>query len=246
MSHAKTLHACVICWHDHEDRARAIAEQLVGRVDQLTVVYSTRDEAPLQGPGEWLQVPDAWYYGRKHRECLRVHQCDVLLQIHADTQCDDWPALVARCRDVHGAFPALGVWAPEIDHSGWQTTDTRVAQTTDGSISFVAALDAIVWSFSAPVAQRLNTLDYDLNNLGWGIDLAAVAFAYTHNLQVIKDSTVPVTHLPGTGYETQEAQRQMQAFLRQLTDQEAVACSLLRGYVSQQRIVLSVTGQPAP
>ncbi|HSW19865.1 MAG TPA: hypothetical protein VLJ86_21785 [Ramlibacter sp.] len=242
MSQPPTLHACVISWPGHEDHSREIAARLLGAVDQLTVIYSTRDEQPLpQGAGEWVQVPDAWWYGRKHRECLRLHDCDILLQIQADAQCEDWAALAARCRQAHVASPSLGVWAPDIDNSDWPTDVSAIARASDGRMSFVAGTDCIVWSLSAPVAQRVRTLDYECTNLGWGVDLAAIAYAYTHDLQVVKDSTVSVHHPAGRRYDSQEAERQMNVFLAQLTAQEAVVCQLMRAYMNQRRVLLATT-----
>ena len=49
-------------------------------------------------------------------------------------------------------------------------------------------------------------LDYGCNNLGWGIEWSAIAYADTHDLLVLRDLGVRVRHRRGTDYSHQPPQ----------------------------------------
>jgi hypothetical protein len=48
-------------------------------VDRVTVIYSDRDNLEVSGAGQWLQVPDEWFYGRKFKAILD-HFAGTILQ----------------------------------------------------------------------------------------------------------------------------------------------------------------------
>jgi hypothetical protein len=232
----KTLHAFIICWTGKEDNVEAIARSIVGVADQVTVIYSTQDESERSGSGEWVQVPNEWFYGRKFRRTLELSTADITLQIQGDVSCSDWKTLIERCRHVYETTPALGVWAPEVNYTWWDTEAVGILHVdAEKQLTSVSNTDGIIWSFSGPVRERLSQLGYDMNNLGWGMECAAIAHAYTNNMLVVRDMTTQVVHPVGTGYSRDEANRQMDAFLAQLTPQEIVMHRLAWEYGCQRR-----------
>lgn len=225
------VHAIIISWPGVEENAARIAEQLQGHADACTVIYSSRDALPLSGAGEWLQVPDDWFFGRKFAQALQFFCGDVMLLLHADAMHDDWQEVLRVCRQQFERSAELGVWAPVCDVTHWSLDEVRLAQWQDTTCHFVTQTDCIVCAFALPVVERLKALDYECNNLGWGIDWAAIAYAYTHHLVVVQDTAVNIGHKAGTGYAKDEAVVQMTAFLQQLTEQEKVMYQLLNHQV---------------
>lgn len=59
---------------------------------------------------------------------------------------------------------------------------------------------------------RVCPIDLSLNRLGWGIDLALSHFARVDKLLVLVDDRIRVVHPGGSGYNREEAQRQMRAW----------------------------------
>ena len=55
-------------------------------------------------------------------------------------------------------------------------------------------------------------VDVSINRLGWGIDLALSHFARIEDLMVLVDDRIRVVHPGGTGYNKEEALRQMRAW----------------------------------
>ncbi|SES39278.1 Glycosyl transferase family 2 [Tranquillimonas rosea] len=218
---ARDVHAVVIGWDGMHERALRIARELAPVVARLTVIYSNESGTPETGPGDWIGVPQSWFFGPKFAEAVRGHGTeDVMLQIQADAQHEDWGALARHVGRVWAETPALGVWAPSIDWTPY-AAEWAVRDHVPGTMLYrVAQTDGIVWALARPVVERFAALDYDDNNLGWGLDWAAAALAAACGLEVVRDTAVSVHHPKGRGYSSQEASRQMRRFLSQLTSEE--------------------------
>lgn len=228
------VHVFVIAWPGVEANAAHIAQRLDGLADSLTVIYSTRDGQPLSGPGEWEQAPDEEFFGKKFKRVLDAFQGDVCLLVHADAFHDAWADVLEKCRTAFVERRGqLGVWAPDVDHKPVSTHVARLAFLDKHGQCAVTQTDGVVCAFSSPVMDRLKQLDFSQNNLGWGIDWAAIAYAYTHHLLVVVDQTLTVKHAPGRGYDSNEAQSQMANFLKQLTAQEQLTYLLLDSFNKQ-------------
>lgn len=218
----------IICWPGVEKNAIDISNILFNSGEDVTVIYSTKDNSDLSGGnGHWIKVSDNDYYGRKFRLTLSDLSFDVMLHIHADAICGDWPQLVRRCKEVHINNKFIGVWSPTPDNSAWMNQKIQIANLFGSDLIAAAQTDCIVWSLTHAVANRLKKLDFERNNLGWGIDWAAITFCYTNNLIAVRDKSINIIHPKGTGYLTKEANTQMQLFLNQLTLQEKITYKLL-------------------
>lgn len=234
-SFRKKLHVFVICWTGWEEASRRIARALEKSVDFLTVIYSNKAGSTETGAGEWIQVPDDWFYGRKFEKSLELNAGDIMLHITADAHSDDWPALAHRCRELHKLHENLAVWAPDIDHTDWHTEIVRMGSLEDPRLLLVSQTDSIVWSLSGPVLERMPQLAYDMNNLGWGIDWLAISHAKSRRLLVIRDLSVKVLHPAGTAYHYGGAEEQMHAFLAQMTPPERRQFQKLSAFSTWER-----------
>lgn len=230
----KRVHAFVISWAGHGDAAIAIARALGDHVDELTVIHS--DPTGLAPPGTlgWEIVPDSHFYGMKFKRSLELFTGDVMLQVQADTNCDDWPALVAAARRAFTTRENVAVWGPDVNFTPMPEFLTGLG-TADGSLHHVAIIDGIVWAISAEVCDRLGTFDYRLNNIGWGIDWAAATFALASGREVLVDVSVRVEHPMSRGYDTSRAEAQMDIFLGNLDDREQAMRALIAGYLAPRR-----------
>lgn len=227
------VHVFIIGWEGKLDRARDIAAALAPVVPRVTVVYSNSAESDVEGPGDWLRVSNADFFGKKFRCCLEAFTGGTFLLIHADTDFHDWALLVRRCGAVFVALPGIGVWTPQISNSWWRNSAVELLPISEmpGLVS-VAQTDGIVFALAPPVIDRLRQFDYEVNNLGWGIDLGAVVCARTAGLLVCCDTTLRVAHDKSRGYQDDAAFAQMRAFQTQFTLPELDQLVMLRSYVS--------------
>ena len=210
-----SVEAFIISWTGQHDNAEAIARAIVGLFDRVTVIYSDRNGVEVSGTGQWVQVPDDWFYGRKFKAILDRFRGSILLQITADVTCDDWPGLV-RCMTSRFREMNVGVWSPHISFAGTSLKKVSIGPVRDPSLHLVTATDSIVWAMSADVAQHMRRLEYQGNNIGWGIDIAAAMHSHAKGKLVLMDTAIEIHHPPGRGYDNTLARKQCRAFLWQL------------------------------
>jgi hypothetical protein len=103
----------------------------------------------------------------------------------------------------------------------------------------VAQTDGIVSSMTADIVRYLKTLDYDDNNLGWGIDWTAIAFATCNGRLAVRDGSVLVRHPRGTGYDRREAKAAELRFISRLPPHLQVQCRLLMKACSASPVSLN-------
>lgn len=222
------IHAFVVSWAGQHEKAAAIAQAIRGVAAKVSVVYSDPDPGVAPNADcDLIRRPNELYWGDKFRTCLDACASDLLLVIHADCQCDDWPGLVRKCRDTMAGDPAIGVWAPLIYGANLDVRKTRIASIAGSPLMVVAQTDALVFALAPPVADRLRQASYEANLYGWGIDDMAAAYCYTRGLMVVVDASVLVQHPPSSTYSRAEAQAQKEAFLQQLTFAESIQHRLL-------------------
>jgi len=211
------LHASIVSWPGLHDQARHIAAQLLRTVGRVSVVYSDSADRTESGAGDWIRVPQKDYFGHKFQVLLdRVNDDDVMLLIQADASCEDWPELARRCAAALEGASSIGVWAPNIDNSSFPPEQMALRQHPEMNLVEVLNCDAIVLGLAPFVVSRLRTLDYACNNLGWGIDWAAITHAKAAGLTAVVDLTMKVHHPVSRGYDGAAAESQMHEFLAQL------------------------------
>ncbi len=227
-----TLAAFIISWTDQHRSSLEIAEAIAPFVDDLTLVYSDRDDALVVDSNcPSIKTPDEFYFGGKFKTCLDLCKADLMLVITGDVSCSDWMQLVRTCRESFSRFSALGVWAPLIDYTSWKLPVTLLEKLANTSLNKVAQTDSIVFALNRAVAERLQALDYGNNVYGWGIDWAAAAYCYASGLFAAVDDSVRVRHPQSTTYNEQACVQQMHDFLRQLNNREQLHYLALQAHI---------------
>lgn len=238
------ISAYIICWEGKDFNAKHISQEIIDHVDELFVIYSNETNSNIYGVGNWIRVPNVWFYGKKFNKCLSLHNNEnLMIIIHADANYNNWPKLIKRCKDTFLNVENVGMWAPDIDFTPWAHEFTDIIpldsnKTTDLWCS--AQVDGIVWAISSPVIQRLKSLSYDENNLGHGIDWAAICYSYSNKMLVLRDLTIKVLHPPGSGYDIDMAGKQLRNFLFQLNSVELVHFKVLNSYIKSKNIGVKV------
>jgi hypothetical protein len=223
------IEAFIISWTGQLEKAQHIASQIEAQGISATIVHSDSTEPSLQaGQGtKTVVVDNSWFFGLKFEQALRLSKKSPLLIIQADATASDWGAVATRFEDRLRDFP-IGVWAPDVFHTSWVTSKVQIRQLDDPTLIQVSQTDGIVLGLSSEVAERMKGLDYDGNNLGWGIDWAAIIFAMTRNQLVVRDFSVRISHRKGSGYGQDQAALQQAGFLSQLSESEKALLELLR------------------
>jgi len=225
----------IISWEGKYEKAKYIADKLSYLNDKLYIIYSNNDGTEEKGSGKWIKVPNEFYFGMKFKTALDLYHDESMLIIHADAETDTWRELIVSSEEVENDSE-IGVWAPDVDYTPWHRDLVTVSENKEIGISFVAQTDGIILFLANKVVKRLKLMNYESNNLGWGIDWAAICFSYVNNLFVIRDNKIKVTHKKGAGYDSDEANYQMINFLNNnLTSQEKLMYSLLNSSINLRK-----------
>jgi hypothetical protein len=222
------IHVFVISWEGKHDAAESIVSACTS-ADYRTVIYSNKDEKEETGTGEWIQVPNAHFFGRKFEAALNAFKpnADIFFLIQADVVSDQWNVILEACRKAF-EDDQVGVWAPSVDWTWWTNERVGMGRTPTGLI--VAQTDGIVMSCRASTVSALQKLDYSCNNLGWGVEWPVITHAYTEGRLAFRNADLWVKHPPGSGYDHREARSQMNAFLAQLPPHEQTRMNMLLHY----------------
>ncbi|MFW2545256.1 glycosyltransferase [Primorskyibacter sp. 2E107] len=240
------IHAVIISWEGQYEQALDIARQLEGAVDRMTVIYSNIAGTPETGPGTWVPVPQSWFFGRKFRAALNiVAPGEIQLQIQADVSYDDWPGLVRDCAAAFEAHPGVGVWAPDLTWTPYPTKDVAEGPLSGSDLMRVAQTDGVVWAFGPRIAERMRALDYERNNLGWGIDWVAIAYARQGGQHAVRDTKHCVTHPESRGYHGGVAAQHMKSFLAQLPEAMQADILTLHARLQDRKKTSFVSAEPA-
>jgi SAM-dependent methyltransferase len=235
------IHVFIISWTGKHQSSLHIANEIKSLVERTTVIYSDKDPSLVipENDFETIKVDNSWYWGKKFQACLQRCGADILLIIHADTECQNWQYLIERCRDGFEKHKNMGVYSPEIDYTFWSLDKTATEDIPGESLTKVVQTDGIVFALSKPVWQRLADLEYETNNLGWGIDWAAMAYCYANNLFAAVDRDVKVQHPKSTGYDSREAKALENRFLGQLSINEKTILKNLVDYAHRAKAALN-------
>jgi hypothetical protein len=229
------IHVFIISWTGAHDNSIQIANNLKTSVDRVTIVYSDKDPSlRIAGNYETCLVHNGLFWGGKFAACLALFDADIFLQIQGDCKCEDWGALVARCRASFDAFPIIGVWSPKVFYTDITLEMTLLGALEKDSLFLVTCTDGLVFAFTKPIVTRMKQLDYKKNRFGWGIERAVSACAYLTGRVAVLDKTVDVKHEKGRGYDSREATQQYFEFLNQLTLHERILINLAASHMQMQ------------
>lgn len=222
------IHVFIISWTGQHENAASIAGMVQRVADKVTIVYSDPNQnLTLDAACAQVRRPNDLFWGDKFRACLDTFDSELMLVIHADCKCEDWPDLVQKCRATMEANATIGVWAPQIQGANMDIRITHIASIDATPLLVVAQTDAIVFALSKPVVARMQLSNYERNIFGWGIDDMASAFCFSRGMLVVVDRSLLVEHPVSCGYSKKVAESQKAEFLKQLTFIEAIQHRLL-------------------
>ncbi|MGR3622867.1 glycosyltransferase [Pseudophaeobacter sp.] len=243
MSHI--IHVVIVSWDGYHRQAHQIAREIEPAADRLSVIYSNQAETPETGPGNWVQVPQSWFFGKKFRKSLDfLAPGETMLQIQADATSTDWAGLATACRHSLMDHPGIGIWSPDVHWTPWPSDIVGLGHLDGTRLLQVQQTDGIVWALTPEITDELRTLNYDRNNLGWGIDWAAICIAQDKQRIAVRDESQSVEHPESRGYNGGEASQHMKNFISQFPADRQTVFLLLHSKFQKRKS--NLTNFPNP
>ena len=232
----------IVSWAGQHANASKIAKATHGKVSRVTIIFSDNNDDVSIGEGRWIRVPNEHFGGKKFEKCLGEFDGDIMLTITADAHCHNWASLIRSCEQAFTHNKTIGVWAPNVNYSPLNLEITSVSTIEGTPLHLVTQTDSIVWALSKDTVSRLKSLDYTINNLGWGIDTLACVYCHSTKRLVTVDAETTVFHPLATGYDQAYAKWQQAAFWTQMTPQEGYHFDIIQDYMKRRRASLDSAG----
>ena len=241
MSSSPGVHVMIISWVGQHQNAALIARTVSGYAEHVTIVFSDPNPGfEIDIDCERIKRPNHLFFGDKFKACLDHCQSDLMLMIHADCTCDDWVDLIRKCRNAHAQDLNIGIWSPSVSYTSFDLKITEVATINGTSLSAVVFVDAIVWCISPSVIRRMGKVSYEDNIYGWGISPLACAYTLTHNMMVVVDQSIAVSHPRDSGYSTVDAKNSSKDFRSQFTMMELIQEKQRAAYMKMRSRSISI------
>ena len=203
---------CCVFDHNQHDGAARWADLLSPHFD--TVILDSGSMPPCPHPAA-VHLDNVYYSGLMNQayDLLVARGYRWLLVVTGDIEIDGPNAekLVAGIRDILRTSN-VGLYQPSC---GWSLHGRALYQSVchfTGRMRKVNFQEGWFHLVRTDLLQEICPIDCGLNRLGWGVDLALSHFARVRKLLVLVDDRIRVVHPAGTGYNKEEALRQMRAW----------------------------------
>ena len=200
---------CIFNYNDNAN-AGAWADRLSPHFDTriLDSGSSPRCPHPLSVPLENV------YYSGLMNEAFRLgkeggYGWVMVVTSDIEISADNTLKLVEAMKDVAGTRN-VGLYQPSTAWKGRSLPQSRCHFT--GRMRSANFQEGWFHMIRIDLMEKVCPIDVTLNRLGWGVDLALSHFARITGLLVLVDDRIRVVHPGGTGYNREEAIRQMRAW----------------------------------
>lgn len=207
------IHPIIFNWKGQTKKTLQKEQQLVNLgFRNVSVINSDEDTQPEH----WVNLSDQDYFTDQFLKALEVFDGDFLFHIQGDVSSDKWEEIML---DALNDFNKVnwGVYAPNIDYTGWNGRWTNISNTIEGRTQ-VACTDCSCWLVHKDIIEEFKSLKLDMKDqhLGFGIDMLICAISHLNNRPVIRNYNFKVDHPKGTGYNVDKAHQELKQLLIRL------------------------------
>lgn len=198
----------VICtWRGHEQRAMALEQKLRDLVP-ITVINT---EPSARHHSHWVHLDESAFFAEQWNCLVSRFTGDVLFQVQADADSDDFPAIFARARTLF-ARHRMGVYEPNVFYTDICYTPSRL-QFVEPGLAEVPWTDCTCWFIHRCVISQCPRFDLNVNTFGWGICRTMAACCALQGRFCVRDYSCFVKHPKGRGYPAGVALQQLRRYV---------------------------------
>lgn len=218
----------VFNWNGKHKNVKRILRQLNKTFNKVTVINSDDNYRPKN----WINIGDKFYFSGQFNTALKNFSGDVLFHIQGDVSYNRWEKLVDDAIRYMNYY-SCGIYSPNIHHTFWPTKIGLIEDEQNildhKNLDLVSCTDETVWFIHKDIIDKLKEYDIKFcdSDFGWGIDLVLAAISFLDQKLVLRDSNHKVSHPKGTGYNKDEAQKQLEKFYKTLPDNINQCISLI-------------------
>ena len=201
---------CCIFNHNKNREASAWAERLRNRFD--TVILDSGSNPACSHPLS-VTLDNVYYSGLMNEACRRAAAGGYEWVMIVTSDMEISPENTARLLDAMDMVSKsvnVGLYQPSTAWKGRSLPQSRCHFT--GRMRCTNFQEGWFHLVRRDLLEKVCPIDTSLNLFGWGVDLALCHYARVNKLLILVDDRIRVVHPGGTGYNKEEALRQMRAW----------------------------------
>lgn len=225
------FHSFIFNWKGHYEKAKYKEAQLKKLGLKVTVINS--DDSIKSLENDWVHIGESAYFTAQFLEAIKLFDGDVFFHVQADASYEEWTRLLEDSRAYFNKYN-WGIYAPNVDYTWYESNLTDISQVVfqdDRNLRLVACPDCTCWFIHKDIINEFKTRKIDMSacHMGWGWDIILPGISYLKRRVVIRDYAHTVQHPRGTGYNTDQAEKEMFALFRSLPDDLRLMFSYIKG-----------------
>lgn len=207
--------AFIFNWRRQEDKTLNKIAALAPLGLNPMVINS--DES-LEGKYDWVHLGEEAYFSAQFNAAMDMFTGDVLFHIQADAEYENWGGLVDESIR-HFETYRWGVYAPNIS---WTPQKANIVDESvlEEGLKEVSNTDCTCWFIHRDVIDMMPPVDLSINKTGWGVDTHIMRLSRSIGRKVIRNYRHTVYHPRATGYDREEAHRQMDNYMNAIEERE--------------------------
>lgn len=214
------VHSFIFNWRGQYEKTKEKERQFKDLGLKLTIINS--DE--VHNDEGWENVGEDAYFTAQFIRALELFEGDVLFHVQADASYDKWANLLHDAQRYYKKYN-WGIYAPNVNYTWYDQSRTDIStlrfEGEDVNLRMVACPDCTCWFIHKDIIDdlRINNIDMSPYKMGWGWDIVLPALSFMRARPVIRDYTHTISHPPGTNYNKEQAEVEMQALFNSLSPQ---------------------------
>lgn len=237
------FHSFIFNWKGQYEKAKHKESQLKTLGLKVTVINSDDTVAMLEP--EWIHVGEASYFTAQFLEAVKRFDGDVFFHVQADASYEDWGRLLEDAQKYYAKYN-WGIYAPNVDYTWYEPKLTDIPQVVfrdDSNLRLVACPDCTCWFIHKDIIDQFKDRKIDMSacHMGWGWDIILPGISYLKQRLVLRDYAHTIQHPRGTGYNTEQAEKEMFELFRSLPDDLRTVFSYIKG--DRVRLIKVLTGE---
>ena len=215
--HSRRILCCIFNYNENE-KAIQWSENLSPCFDTLILDSGSQ---PRCGHPTAVHLDNIYYSGLMNEAYRRAQEGDYpwVMILTSDLEISEKMVHPLRLRmEAISYTENVGLYQP--GNAFWGNSHSRSKARITGGIRSTNFQEGWFHLMRTDLMGKICPIDLNINRLGWGVDMALSYFANREGLRILVDSDVTVLHPSGTGYNRDEAQRQMNAWLQTIPGYE--------------------------
>jgi len=225
------IHSFIFNWRGQYEKAKYKEKQLKDLGLKVTVINS--DDTVTAQEVDWINIGECSYFTSQFLMALKLFDGDILFHIQADASYDNWNKLIEDAKIYYEKYK-WGIYAPNVDYTWYDSTRTDISQVKfrdDANLRLISCPDCTCWFIHKDIIEEFNNRQIDMSpyKMGWGWDIIFPGISFLKSRLVIRDYNHTIEHPPGTNYNKNQAEVEMQQLFNSLPNDLKVMFSLIKG-----------------